>query len=183
MAQDKFDTYNSSYFNTNYDISISNDDKNSIKFWIMCSSMDKLSKQSLLLLNFDELAKFKTFVSSLKNTYSNWKKTAIDNKVTDLSKEVEYERLNFPSAFQYGKWHFDFSTNISAKFKIVDGKYLMIIKSDGLEASNNKYIKSDGFVIVFSSETEFDALLTKLDSNKALEYFNNKKSKEDLFKN
>jgi hypothetical protein len=182
-AQESFEVYNSSYFKKDYTITISQKEDKTVSFYLQTNSMDKLSKNAMIILNSENLEEFKSFVLSLKDTYTKWYKTAVDNKVAELSKEVEYKKLSFNSAFLYGKWNFDFSTSLSAKFRVVNNQYLMIIQSDALESSNNQFIKSDGFVIVFNSEKEFDDLLLKLDNNKALAFFDVKKSKDDLFKN
>jgi hypothetical protein len=182
FSQNKFETYNSSYFNKDYSISIAENDNKSIDFYIQVSSMDKISKDATLLINSKNLEEFKSFIIDIKETYKKWCQTATENKVAELNKNVEYKKLSYTSAFLYGKWHFDFSTDISANFRIINDKYLMIVKSDQLNASGNQYIKSDGFVIVFNSEKEFDDFLSKLDIAKATNFFAEKISKEDLFK-
>ena len=41
--------------------------------------------------------------------------------------------------------------DLKTLFKIIHGKYLLIIDSDELQSSNNQYIKSDGFIFVLLS--------------------------------
>jgi len=182
-SQEKFDSYNSSYFKKDFPILIAEKNDKSIQFYIDVNSMDKSSKTAMLVLDSKSIDEFKTMVLSLKDIYIKWKKTAVDNKVTELDKAVEDKRISVTSAFNYGKWNFDFSTQLTAKFKIINNIPLMIIESDGLESSSNKFIKSDGFVIVFALDNEFDALVSKIDLTKANDYFAKKSGKEDLFKN
>ncbi len=55
--------------------------------------------------------------------------------------------------------------------------------SDELQSSSNLYIKSDEFRFVFSSAQEIDELVTGLNINLVTDFYNKKKSKDDLFKN
>lgn len=183
FSQSKFETYNSSYFSKDYQISIAEEKNGSVSFYLDCSSIDSSSKDATLIIAEKELPEFLEFIISLKETYKKWTTTAIENKVTELSKDVEYKQLKYSSGFTYGKWNFDFSTYLTAKYRIINDKHLMIIKSDPLQSSSNQFIKSDGFVIAFSTESEFSDLITKLDIEKARKIFADKKSKEELFKN
>lgn len=106
-----------------------------------------------------------------------------ENKVTELDKNIEYKKLTYSAAFTYGKWNFDYSVNLTTRFKIINGKYLLIIDSDELQSSSNQYIKSDGFRFVFSSAQEIDELVTGLNINLVTDFYNKKNSKDDLFKN
>lgn len=103
--------------------------------------------------------------------------------MTDLDKKIEYKKLNYSGAFLYGKWNFDYSVNISARFRIINDKYLLIIDSDALQSSSNQFIKSDGFRFVFNSTQEMDELINGLDMEKVNAFYADKNGKEDLFKN
>lgn len=91
--------------------------------------------------------------------------------------------MNYRGAFLYGKWNFDYSVNLSTRFRIINDKYLLIIDSDALQSSSNQFIKSDGFRFVFSSAQEIDELINGLDIEKVKEFYSAKNGKEDLFKN
>lgn len=183
FAQEKYENYKSSYFDKEFYINISKEEDSSIKFWIETNSMDKTSRESLVIIESKNLENFKELLIKAKETYVKWKNTAIQNDVTELSKDLELENFNTSSGFKYGNWYFDFSTNLSFNFRVFKEKYLLILQSDELTTSSNKYIKSNGYVIVFDSQESVDLFLNKLDINKAQEFFNNKKTKEDLFKN
>ncbi len=136
----------------------------------------------MLVLEESNLSDFTNYLDSLKVTFTKWKKTAIDNKVQDLDKEISKLKPSFTSAFSYGKWQFDFSTNLSSSFNILKGTISVRIESDALVASSNQYIKSNGFVFVFSSEEEFTQLKNALNLVKAKEFFDKKQKEADLFK-
>lgn len=184
IAQDKIVSYNSSYFSKNYDVSATKPDAKGIyTYYIDCYSRDTSSKQVSLILKSNEVPEIVEYLNSLKETFSKWSLTAKENKVTELDKNVEYKKLTYGAAFSYGKWNFDFSVNLSARFKIIDNKYLMIIDSDELQSSSNQFIKSSGFRFVFSAIEEIDEFIKCLDDTKVQSFFNSKNSKEDLFKN
>jgi hypothetical protein len=183
-GQDKLAKYSSLFFTNSYDISASKPDtKGEYSYYIDCSSKDTSSKTVSLILKNKEVPEFMEFLNSIKESYTKWTLIAKENKVTELDKNIEYKNLTYSAAFMYGKWNFDFSVNLKARYKIVNEKYLLIIDSDGLQSSSNQYIKSDGFRIVFSSIQEIDELVSGLDFKLVDEFYNKKKGQEDLFKN
>lgn len=183
-GQEKLAKYSSSFFTNNYDISASKPDtKGEYSYYIDCSSKDTSSKMVSLILKNKEVPEFIEFLNSIKETYTKWTLVAKENKVTELEKNIEYKNLTYKAAFLYGKWNFDFSVNLKARYKIVNEKYLLIIDSDELQSSSNQYIKSDGFRIVFSSIQEIEELLSGLDFKLVDDFYNKKKGQEDLFKN
>lgn len=184
FSQEKIGNYNSLFFFKNFDITASKPDaKEEFSYYIDCSSKDTSSKQASLILKNKDVPEFINFLNSIKETYSKWSLTAKENKVTELDKNIEYKKLTYSAAFTYGKWNFDYSVNLTTRFKIINGKYLLIIDSDELQSSSNQYIKSDGFRFVFSSAQEIEELVTGLNINLVTDFYNKKNSKDDLFKN
>ena len=184
FSQEKIANYNSLFFSKNFDITASKPDaKGEFSYYIDCYSKDTSSKQASLILKNKDVPEFINFLNSIKETYSKWSLTAKENKVTELDKNIEYKKLTYSAAFTYGKWNFDYSVNLTTRFKIINGKYLLIIDSDELQSSSNQYIKSDGFRFVFSSAQEIDELVTGLNINLVTDFYNKKNSKDDLFKN
>lgn len=184
FGQEKIATYNSTYLSKNFEIQAGKpNEKGDFDYYIDCYSADKSSSKASLMLKNKEVPEFIEFLSSIKDTFLKWKQTAIENKVTELDKKINYKNLNYRGAFLYGKWNFDYSVNISARFRIINNKYLLIIDSDALQSSSNQFIKSDGFRFVFSSDQEVDELINGLNVDKVKDYYADKNGKEDLFKN
>lgn len=184
FSQEKLAKYNSIFFSKSFDISASKPDtKEEFSYYIDCSSKDSSSRQASLILKNKDVSEFIEFLNSIKETYNKWTIIAIENKVTELDKNIDYKKLNHSAAFLYGKWNFDFSVNLTTRFKIINSKYLLIIDSDELQSSSNQYIKSDGLRIVFSSVQEIDELVNGLNINLVTDYYNKKNSQDDLFKN
>lgn len=184
FGQEKIATYNSAYLSKNFEIQAGKpNEKGNFDYYIDCFSADKTSSKASLMLKSQDVPEFIAFLSSIKETFLKWKQTAIENKVTELDKKMEYNNLNYGGAFLYGKWNFDYSVNISARFRIINDKYLLIIDSDALQSSSNQFIKSDGFRFVFNSAQEVDELINGLEIEKVKAFYADKNGKEDLFKN
>jgi hypothetical protein len=183
FGQENLTSYNSSYFSKKYDVMVSKpDEKGKFSYYIDCSSYDSGSKPVNLIVQNNEVESLIKFLNETKELYLKWKQTAIENKVVELNKSVESKKVVLGVGFHYGSWHFDFSASITARFKIINGAYLMLIESDKLVASDNQYISNKGMVIAFSSEKEFDDFIKVFDKNLVDNFFNSKNSKENLFK-
>lgn len=183
FGQENLTSYNSSYFSKKYDVMVSRPDvKGKFSYYVDCYTYDTGSRNINLIIKNEEVESFVSFLNDVKGLYLKWKQTAIENKVAELDKSVESKKVTLGVGFYYGSWHFDFSANISARFKIIKGSYLMLIESDKLVASDNQYITNKGMVIAFSSEKEFDDFIKVFDKNLVDNFFNSKSSKESLFK-
>jgi len=137
-----------------------------------------------LIVDRKKLQDFINNMETAKALYSEWKAAAIANGVQDVSKEIKTEKLKLKAAFIYGSgWHFDFNVTPMWEFRVLEGKqYLIVSNRNKLLASDNRYIDSNGFLLIFSDETEIDNFLSKLSENSVIEYFASKKSQEDIFK-
>ena len=183
FGQTNLTSYNSSYFSKKYDVMVSKPDaKGKFSYYIDCSSFEPNSKNVNLIVKNDEVESLVAFLTEIKSIYIKWKQTAVDNKISDLNKPVDSKKITLGIGFYYGSWHFDFSANISARFKIINEKYLMLVESGKLIASDNQYITNKGMVIAFSNEKEFDDFINVFDKSLVENFLNNKSSKESLFK-
>lgn len=184
-AQSNFTQFTMSYFseNTEYDIMISEKNKALDKIYIDAYSIDTSSKKGTFIIEAKKLDNFKKFLLEAKAKYNEWTVTAKENNVTDFDKDIPYGGQNlYAAGFVYGEWHFDFSVTPKARFRIVDGKYLLIIDSQKLQASDNRYIDSKGILLVFNSDKEIQDLINKLDVENMNTLINKESSKESLFK-
>lgn len=180
-AEEIFDSYFSSYFDKDFNIELSETD-NELSFYINSYSLDSTSKQVVLMVKEDKLPELKSYLNFIAEKYSAWKNTAIENNVTELDKEIEYNNPpTFSSAFTYGGWKIDFSTKLTARFKVSNNKHLLLITSGKLQSSTNQYIDSDGMIFVFSSIDEINDFNNKLDLDKAKKKLKSEKNVENLF--
>ena len=185
-SQDVIDTYEMSYFKSKptYNILASEVKNGKTTFYIEAASRDGYSHEVVLIIKSEQLEKFKSIIDSAKVTYKNWSKIAKENNVTELDKEISIDKITFACGFFTSKWHFDFSVQLKARFKILpNGEYVLILQNKSkLVSSSNQYIDSDGFYIVFTSSDEIDSFLNKLTLESVISHYEKKSSKEDLFK-
>lgn len=185
-SQDVIDSYEMSYFESKptYNISASQVKNGKTSFYIYVASADRYSDAVALIIKSEQLEKFKSVIDSAKVTYINWSETAKENNVTELDKEISIDKITFECGFFTSDWHFDYSVQLTARFKILSsGQYVLILENKyKLVSGSNKYIDSDGFFMVFTSSDEIDSFLNKLTLESVSSYYEKKSSKEDLFK-
>ncbi len=185
-SQDVIDTYEMSYFKSKptYNISASEVENGKTRFYIYAASADRYSDAVALIIKSEQLEKFKSVIDSAKVTYENWSKTAKENNVTELDKEISIDKITFECGFFTSSWHFDYSAQLTARFKILSsGEYVLILENKSkLVSGSNKYIDSDGFFMVFTSSDEIDSFINKLTLESVNSHYEKKSSKEDLFK-
>lgn len=182
---ENFGEFQMSYFKTKSNHYIQLTDKNGEleRIFIEGFSMDNTSNDGMFIIDVKKIEQFKAYLTEMKNKYVEWTETAKTNNVTELDKEIPYSNKNTYSAgFKYGSWQFDFSVTPTARFKIIDKEILLIIESQKLQSSSNRYIDSKGLVLVFSSVNEIQDLINQLDITKMNESIKKDTSKNDLFK-
>lgn len=181
IGQEKIDVYNMSYFGEkDFEIQATKPKKDNFQYFIDAFGIEGDKDQVTLLLNSKDVEDFKKNILQARAKYVEWKEIAIKNGVEQLDKDIETGKIKTSAAFVYGReWEFDFSAILTCRYKISDGKHLLIINSNELTSSSNEFIKYDGLYFVFQNLDELDFFLSKLDNNKVLKHF----KKDDLFKN
>ncbi|MCQ9638603.1 hypothetical protein MP478_04310 [Chryseobacterium sp. WG14] len=183
-SQVTLSSYSMNYFpGEKYEIQSDNPTERNAKIYLGVSPKEKIIKKIDILIPLSDIDKFKSDILNCKEIYINWKKTAIDNNVTELDKEMIVKFSKYDIAFLYGsKWNIDFSKAITPRFKIINGKYLFILSNEyELTSSSNKFMTTKGFYLVLNDEQEFDMIIKSLDTNNINELFNSKKKTDELF--
>jgi hypothetical protein len=183
-SQEKFETYFNPLAKSSYEISASKPDKKgNFSYYIDCKSIDNSSKQAVLIIEKQKIEIFKEYLMFLNHILKKWKATALKNNVKEINKDIYFKNTFYESAFSYGDWNFSRSTTLKASFKYLSENYYIVIFSSKLQSTSNQFMKSDGYMLSFNSEEDFNSLINKLHENKVIEYYNSKSKKEDLFKN
>jgi hypothetical protein len=185
FSQEKIGAYRNQIAEENYDVSVGEmNNKGVFTYYIDCKSVDSSSKQCVLLVESDEIEGFKKYLLAVKDVYLKWGETATINKVTELVKEIEVKSEYYKAAFSYGDWNFSYKFVLKSAFKIIDNKYCIVVNNKGnLQSKTNQFMKSNGFMIAFISEKDFDSFINLFDNDLNKNKLLIKKSKEDLFKN
>ena len=184
FCQEKFTTYESSYSKEvhNIQISIKSDEKFSL--FIDAKSLDNIHKTGGILIDEKNYQNFINGLSEAKIKFNEWIQTAKENNVRELDKEMPIKSRAM-GYFLYGnEWHFQYVIDLKFSFKIFESndelKYYLIVRSGVMQSSKNQFMKVDGVVLVFSSETEIQDFINTISMEKINE-FKNKPKAEDLF--
>jgi len=187
QSQDEISSYEMSYFNDSGNSKKSiqatePNDKGLSTFYIYTSPLE--GKHVSLIISSKDLEQFKIAINSIKEIYTNWSQTAKENGIVDLDKEIDFQKTKQTSAFYSSKWFFTTPIQLRARFKILsNGDHVLIIQNKyKLVSSSNEFINNKGFLIVFNSVEEIDNFLNQLNIELVYSHYENKDSKEDLFK-
>lgn len=144
--------------------------------------------QTFIQLSEKNYAKFVDMLKLSREKYIEWSKTAHENNVTELIKEIkknERDILNYQNAsfILNEKIYLDDMATISFYFAIAEGKNFLIIENPlDLKSSTNRYISVKGYRLGFVSVDEIDNFIEMLDLTKLKEFLDNNTNKENLFK-
>jgi hypothetical protein len=181
-AQEKFTTYDNTYFGKTYDIKLSLEDE---ELYIDAVSLDELYNKGGIRIGKKQRQDFLNAIAKAKIKYKEWVKTAKENNVRALNKSMNI-KSKVGSYFLYGSdWKFQLVVNLTFDFQILEDKgelkYLLIIRTGELKASSNEHLKVDGFLLVYSSVDEIDAFTDAI-SRQKIKAFIAKPKEKDLFK-
>lgn len=181
-AEDKVSEYTMSFFDGNtYDVEATKVKNGEFTYYIYCESKDKHEKVGFSLES-SEISYFVEQLRSIEGKFEEWSKTAEDNNVTDFDKQFETKFKSVGTFWLYGsKWCFS-TVKFKPYFKVTDsGKTLAIINVGKMTASANRYMTSNGFLIVFSTVEEIEDFIKAIDPSHAINKTQEQKDKGDLF--
>ena len=187
FSQEKFNSYQNDLLKKTYDINISFDNENKFTLFIDATSFDKQYLAGGIILMQDKYKNFITALNEAKIKYIEWIKTAQQNNVKSLNKDMEYiSKVSSYFGNENGdRWMFQIDVYLKFNFmiKVVDNnvKYLLIVNTGELRDTKNDYLKSTGLALIFSSVKEIDDFLSIISMDK-INSFISKPKKEELFK-
>lgn len=131
----------------------------------------------------EQRLEFADFLSTTYTKFKDWKKTALENNVKELVKEIDNGRFGSAIAFRYGKWQFSFGKHdLSAKMFITkEGKVYYVVSFPSVKSSSNEYIEQDAVNWVINDEEDVKNLISYLSDEVVNEFLNSQNNKDDLF--
>jgi len=182
-AQEKFTTYDNSYFGKTYDIKLSLEQED---LYIAAMPLDELYDKGGIRIKKNQHQDFLNAIAAAKTKYKEWVKTAKENNVREFNKSMNI-KSEVGGYFLYGsEWKFQLSVILTFEFQISENEgeltYLLIIRTGELKSSSNEHLKVDGFLLVFSSVNEIDTFTNKI-SRQKINAFIAKPKEKDLFQN
>ncbi len=183
-AQEKFSSYENSYVGKYYPIQIAFKDKEKFTLYIDAFSLDAIHENGGININEKNYEGFIDALNNAKVKYGEWVKTAKDNNVNQLDKQMSI-KSRADAYFLYGsKWNFQFDFNLTYDFRILDvkgeTKYFLLVKTGELQSSSNQFMKVRGVTLIFESTKQIETFLSLISKDK-IDQFINKPKKELLF--
>lgn len=183
-----FNNYINEYIDKSYDITITGKDTNKYDIWIDAYSLDDINKYGGIIIKNKAEESFKTALLTAKDKYIEWVNIAKQNNVKDLIKDMDIKIKGVETYFSYGNsTHFMFNVKLKFSINIHETKsgnieYLLLVKTGELTASDNQFMKINGFVLIFTDINSIDAFLQIINHNLIIDYISKPKT-DDLFKN
>lgn len=184
QAQENFSSYENSYIGKFYPIQIASKDKEKFTLYIDAMSLDASHEKGGIMINEKQYQGFIDVINDAKVKYEEWIKTAKENNVNQLDKQMPF-KSRADAYFLYGtKWNFQFDFNLTFDFRIMENKgeikYLLLVKTGELQSSSNQFMKVRGVTLVFTSIKEIDTFISQINKEK-IDLYVNKPKKEALF--
>ena len=138
------------------------------------------SRSAYIVVKGKDLELFKTALELVRDKFSEWKKVAKENNITEMSKEMG---INFPKvtvAWHGTKWWFSFGNKINFRFLILDDEEMVAHWTSKVTSSSNRYIE-EYIYFAFANEDDFNSIINQLDGQKILNELFKNKNKSELF--
>lgn len=180
LAEEKIGSYAMSYFNgKSFKIEASEPKNGKFSLYIEVGGKHK-SDNVMLGVESKDLESFKDALTQVRDKFLEWKKTAVENNVTDITKEFPVTFPKITIAWYGSKWWFAFNQRIKPTFFVFkDGTCAMVVYTKAV-SSSNEYIDQEVYWVL-REESEFNDIIGLLDENVIIEHFSTKETKADLF--
>lgn len=178
-AQQKVGEYTNSYVSKTFSIEVV-EKNNKIEVVYIGISTDHKSRPAYIVVKGEDLGLFKTALELARDKFSEWKKVAKENNITEMSKEMG---INFPKvtvAWHGTKWWFSFGNKINFRFLILDDEEMVAHWTSKVTSSSNRYIE-EYIYFAFANEDDFNSIINQLDGQKILNELFKNKNKSELF--
>ena len=144
--------------------------------------LNENGKTAMNFKNEESRLDFLKFVNDSYEKFQSWKATAIENKVTDMRKDIDSGMFGDNISFYYGSWKFDFGKNkVSATMSIdKEGKVIYYLYVPKVTASDNQFMESDSQLLIMN-EQDIESLNNILSTKVIEEFIKKENSADDLF--
>lgn len=178
-AQQKVGEYTNSYFSKTFSIEAA-EKNNKIENVYIGIQTDLDFRKAYISVKGEDLEFFKTALELVRDKFSEWKKVAKENNITEMSKEMS---INFPKvtvAWHGTEWWFSFGNKINFRFLILDDGEMVAHWTSKVTSSSNRYIDQEIY-FAFADEKDFDDIINQLDGQRILNELLKNKNRSDLF--
>lgn len=183
-AQQKVGEYTNSYVSKTFSIeAVEKNNKIEVVYIGIPTDLGSrtYSRSAYIVVKGKDLELFKTALELARDKFSEWKKVAKENNVTEIDKEMG---INFPKVtvgWLYGrKWWYSFGNKVNLKFLTLDDGQMVAAWAPTVTSSLNRYIDQEIY-FVFGDEEDFNSIIDQLDTQRILNELLNTKNQSDLF--
>lgn len=179
-AQQKVGEYTNSYFSKTFSIEAA-EKNNKIENVYIGVQTDLDFRKAYISVEGEDLELFKNALELARDKFSEWKKIAKDNNITEMCKEMGIDFPEVAVAWLYGgEYEFSFDNKINLAFLILDDGQMVAAWAPTVTSSSNRYIDQKIY-FVFADEKDFDDIINQLDGQRILNEFLNTKNNSKLF--
>jgi hypothetical protein len=186
QAQETMGSYSTQKGSNKHDIRYSVSDDGSYFLYVGADETEPAGMDGGFMIESENHAAFIEAIKGARATYVKWTEIAKANNVKEAYTEID-NTSTIGGYFYYGdEWNFQFAAKPTFTFLVFEGqtgvKQMLVLETNALVASDNKYITSDGYQIIFHNAAEVDAFLNAI-SLKLVQETLSKPKTADLFKN
>ena len=179
-AQQKVGEYTNSYFSKTFSIEAA-EKNNKIENVYIGVQTDLDFRKAYISVEGEDLELFKNALELARDKFSEWKKIAKDNNITEMRKEMGIDFPEVAVAWLYGgEWEFSFDNKINLAFLILDDGQMVAAWAPIVTSSSNSYIDQQIY-FAFADEKDFDDIINQLDGQRILNELLNTKNNSKLF--
>ena len=179
-AQQKVGEYTNSYFSKTFSIEAA-EKNNKIENVYIGVQTDLDFRKAYISVEGEDLELFKNALELARDKFSEWKKIAKDNNITEMRKEMGIDFPEVAVAWLYGgEWEFSFDNKINLAFLILDDGQMVAAWAPIVTSSSNSYIDQQIY-FAFADEKDFDNIINQLDGQRILNELLNTKNNSKLF--
>ena len=144
--------------------------------------LNENGKTAMNFKNEESRLDFLKFVNDSYEKFQSWKATAIENKVTDMRKDIDSGMFGDNISFYYGSWKFDFGKNKVSTTMSIDkeGKVIYYIYVPKVTASDNQFMESDSQILIMNDQ-DIESLNNILSTKVIDDFIKKENSADDLF--
>lgn len=182
FAQSRESFYHLESFNKSFEVKVSNADGDYFEFEICCPSFD--GRETGLILRKPDVPSFVERLNEMKNKFSEWSKTAIENEVLNFQKRMDIDFNPIKVFFIYGDdYHYAYGVKLYTLFFVNEkGTPMISILTGNIVAQDNMFMKSKGIALVFLSNQEIDNFIRTLNTDDIVKTSKPKEELDKLFK-
>ena len=172
--------YSMSYFGKeNLKIKANKPEDNAFTFYIQIAG-EYEDDEVYMSVNSQNLDTFRNSLKTIRDKYVEWSKVAVDNNITNMSKEFPCQLSNISYAWYSTQWWFSYTTNITPLFIVMEDGQKIVLAYKEVVSRSNQYVDQKAY-LVFKTVAEIEALINATNPTIVYDYYKKQTSKQDLF--